>query len=381
MQFPVNPPRRTATIDFGWYHGGQYIYNELYSDPATERNLELRDLKFPASTIEVGTVMAQFQPKVMNWSNPAISVTIPESGAFLPTGNTPAGTFNNLTYQERNMASRMNSNDITPRVGGGRTVANFYREHITYIDASISGARTLTSGQTSIYRVNICGALAARPFTYRWLLQQAGTQLFTQVGTDEAYTLTMPANREVRLRVEVTDADNHRVTAEAYITCAACSVPAIASVLEQPKRGSASLSSSPSELPPFEIPLCADGLTETTSAQQQGSGTLLSNYSPRIQHQNPQDEEIAPTVTLDTPYPNPAREDCTISFSIPKAMHVYLGLYDILGRNIQVVVDDNYTRGQKTFSVNVANLSSGVYTLRLQTASGSTIVKNLTIIR
>ena len=391
MSFPANPPVQTATIDFGWYHGGTYRYNEEFV--STGRNLELSNLATPTSVVEVGTIMAQFQPKVMNWSNPAISVTIPESGVFLPTGNTPPGgavittpvSITIVPYQERNMAARMNSDNTTAGVGGGRTVANLHQEHITYIDASISGTRTLAAASTSTYRVNVCGALATRPFTYRWLLQQAGTQVFTEVGTQEFYTLTMPNNREVRLRVEVTDRDNRRVTAEAYITCAACSAPVITALLESSNKGSSGLSSSTTDERPFEFPICAGNGTQTILAQTARAGnSSLSSFSANA-HPKAQEtdftEEISPVVVLDVPYPNPAQQDCTVGFSLPNAEHIHLALYDAFGRNMQTILDDKYSRGQKTFSVSTSSLPTGVYTLRLLTSSGKILVKNLVIIR
>ncbi len=385
IQFPANPPAQTATIDFGWYHRGRYIYNELY-DPVTGRNLELSALTSPSSLIEIGTVMAQFQPKVMNWSNPAVSVTIPESGALLPTGNTPPGTFSGLTYEERNMAARMNSDNNTSGTGGGRTVANFYQEHITSIDASISGVRTLATAESSTYRVNICGTLAARPFTYRWLMQQAGTQAFTEVGTAESYTLTMPNNRELRLRVEVTDSENHRVTAEAYIACAACAIPPppqAASVL----KGSAHLTNSTTESVTFEFPVCAgdptnpklmQSLVMSNSAKPSAMVTNQRQQSAAAQ-QNMAAEEIPNSTILEQPYPNPSSQEITVSFSTPKENHINLALYDMLGRTVQTIVDERYSRGRKTFNVLVNTLPSGVYALRLRTAEGQIIVKTITI--
>ena len=243
----------------------------------------------------------------------------------------------------------------------------------------------MTAGATSTYRVNVCGALATRPFAYRWLVQQAGTQVFTEVGTQEFYTLTMPNNREVRLRVEVTDRDNRRVTAEAYITCAACSAPVITALLESPNKGSSGLSSSTTDNLPFEFPICAGDGVQTTLAQTARAGnSSLSSFSGNT-HPKAQEpdftEEISPVVVLDTPYPNPAQQDCTVGFSLPNAEHIHLALYDTFGRNMQTIVDDKYSRGQKTFSVSTSSLPTGVYTLRLLTSSGKILVKNLVIIR
>lgn len=123
--------------------------------------------------------------------------------------------------------------------------------------------------------------MATRPFTYRWSLQQAGTQVFTQVGTGESYALTMPDNREVRLRVEVSDAANHRVTAEAYIACNACALPVIAATVPSaPDKNGASLTSSSTASMAVELPYCADGIVQTFQANQNRHSHLTSGQNP-----------------------------------------------------------------------------------------------------
>jgi hypothetical protein len=380
MEFPANPPTQTATIDFGWYHGGQYRYNQEFV--TNGRNLELAALRTPSSIVDVGTIMAQLQPKVMNWSNPTITVTIPESGVFLPTGNRPAGNFIGTPYQVRNMAARMNANSTIEGVGGGQTVANFHREHITYIDASISGVRTLAAGASSVYRVNVCGTLAIRPFTFRWFIQQAGTQVFTQVGTEESYSLDMPNNREVRLRVEVTDNDNHRVTAEAYISCNACAAPPVTFAAF---KGVSSVTGSTTGSLDYEMPLCAGvivnpPLARTASTAKQ-SAAVSNQYMPTTSQLTAETEEIPNTVTLDAPYPNPGGDEITVSFSIPKAGYVSIGLYDVLGREAVPIAHDECMPGRKTFRVLVRTLPSGMYMLRLRTGEGKIIAKPITIAR
>ncbi|MEO8231762.1 MAG: C39 family peptidase [Ignavibacteriota bacterium] len=66
-------------------------------------------------------------------------------------------------------------------------------------------------------------------------------------------------------------------------------------------------------------------------------------------------------------YPNPFNPSTSISFSIPQDGLVKLSVYDILGNEIEILVDDYLGAGNYTTSFNAANLASGVYIYRIQT--------------
>ena len=68
-------------------------------------------------------------------------------------------------------------------------------------------------------------------------------------------------------------------------------------------------------------------------------------------------------------YPNPFNPTTSISYSIPKAGHVSLKVYDLLGREVATLVDEEKISGSYQVSFNAANLSSGVYFYRLQSNS------------
>lgn len=66
-------------------------------------------------------------------------------------------------------------------------------------------------------------------------------------------------------------------------------------------------------------------------------------------------------------YPNPFNPVTSISFSIPQAGLVKLSVYDILGNEIEILVDDYLGAGNYTTSFNAKSLASGVYIYRIQT--------------
>jgi len=68
-------------------------------------------------------------------------------------------------------------------------------------------------------------------------------------------------------------------------------------------------------------------------------------------------------------FPNPFNPTTIIEFEIPKLSHVKLLIFDILGRRIKTLVDDEKTPGLYKVEFDASNLTSGVYFYRLQTSS------------
>jgi predicted GH43/DUF377 family glycosyl hydrolase len=65
-------------------------------------------------------------------------------------------------------------------------------------------------------------------------------------------------------------------------------------------------------------------------------------------------------------YPNPFSLSTTISYSIPRPSRVTLKIYDILGNEIETLIDEKKTAGAYRLNFNASNLSGGIYFYRLQ---------------
>ena len=65
-------------------------------------------------------------------------------------------------------------------------------------------------------------------------------------------------------------------------------------------------------------------------------------------------------------YPNPFNPTTTISFSLKEPQFVTLKVYDLLGREIQTVVNKHLQTGTHDFIFDASRLSSGVYFYRFQ---------------
>jgi subtilisin family serine protease len=60
-------------------------------------------------------------------------------------------------------------------------------------------------------------------------------------------------------------------------------------------------------------------------------------------------------------YPNPFNQSTTLEFTIPRPTYGKLAVYDILGRLIDVVIEDNFQPNQYVQTYDASHLSSGVY--------------------
>ena len=76
-------------------------------------------------------------------------------------------------------------------------------------------------------------------------------------------------------------------------------------------------------------------------------------------------------------FPNPFNPSTRISFELPKASHVRLIIYDVVGREVAQVADGDYPAGYNELTWNGVQASSGVYFYRISTDRWSAIKKML----
>lgn len=92
------------------------------------------------------------------------------------------------------------------------------------------------------------------------------------------------------------------------------------------------------------------------------------------------DEEIPTQFLLYQNYPNPFNPSTTISFDIAEASIVRLQIYDVLGREVQILLNKHLGPGAHTVTFQAENLPSGVYLYRLST-NGLVQTKRMTLLR
>jgi len=80
---------------------------------------------------------------------------------------------------------------------------------------------------------------------------------------------------------------------------------------------------------------------------------------------------------LEQNYPNPFNPSTTISYSIPKEGMVTLKIYNILGQEVQTIVNQNMRPGSYKVNFNADRLSSGVYFYSLRVGEFNQVKKML----
>ncbi len=86
------------------------------------------------------------------------------------------------------------------------------------------------------------------------------------------------------------------------------------------------------------------------------------------------------SVNLGEAYPNPFNPTTIISYSIPKDGMVTLRVYDILGREVATLVNEEKPAGTYRVNFNGDRLSSGIYFYSLQT-NGKAITKKMLLVK
>lgn len=79
-------------------------------------------------------------------------------------------------------------------------------------------------------------------------------------------------------------------------------------------------------------------------------------------------------------YPNPFNPTTTISFDLPEFSHVRLVVYDVLGREVQTLLDGERSAGHYQISFDASKLPSGLYLYRI-TAGTFTEVRKMILMK
>jgi hypothetical protein len=79
------------------------------------------------------------------------------------------------------------------------------------------------------------------------------------------------------------------------------------------------------------------------------------------------------TFSLKPNFPNPFNPSTRISFAITKEGPVSLRVYDVLGREVATLVNENRRPGEYTEMFNGNQMASGVYVYVLRSAEGELV--------
>ena len=80
-------------------------------------------------------------------------------------------------------------------------------------------------------------------------------------------------------------------------------------------------------------------------------------------------QDVPSHFALHQNHPNPFNPTTNISFDLPEASHVSIGVYDVLGRQVAVLANRDFQAGSHSIPFDARNLSSGTYIYRVVTDS------------
>ncbi|MGV8019166.1 MAG: T9SS type A sorting domain-containing protein [Ignavibacteria bacterium] len=90
--------------------------------------------------------------------------------------------------------------------------------------------------------------------------------------------------------------------------------------------------------------------------------------------------EIPSEVILRQNYPNPFNPETKISFAIPKEGYTTLRVFDVNGKEVKTLVNENKRAGNYSVDFNAGSLSSGIYFCSLK-SGGVTITRKLILLK
>ena len=91
------------------------------------------------------------------------------------------------------------------------------------------------------------------------------------------------------------------------------------------------------------------------------------------------DYKIPVEFSLEQNYPNPFNPSTTIKFNLPEKEFVSLKIYDVMGKEVDVILDEEKPAGSHLIEFNASKLASGTYFYKLIAGSNTEVRKMLLI--
>ncbi len=123
----------------------------------------------------------------------------------------------------------------------------------------------------------------------------------------------------------------------------------------------------------LDLPTGLDAFVETTI---EGVELVIGKVTVAIEPEAGLPEVFA----LHAAYPNPFNPQAIVPFDVAEAGRIRLAVYDLLGREVAVLVDGERPAGRHEAVLNGAGLASGIYLVRMA-AEGFTQTRRVTLLR
>lgn len=129
-------------------------------------------------------------------------------------------------------------------------------------------------------------------------------------------------------------------------------------------------------------------VTDTKDTVQVSTYSNTAGYTPifrtinlkKLTPTSIEDNNLPKEFSLSQNYPNPFNPSTVINFSLPQDAQVKLTVYDMLGREVAVMVNELRSAGTYSISVDGRSMASGIYVYRLE-AGNRTFTRKMTLIK
>lgn len=129
-------------------------------------------------------------------------------------------------------------------------------------------------------------------------------------------------------------------------------------------------------------------VTDTKDTVQVSTYANTTGYAPifrtvnlkKLTPTSIEDNNLPKEFSLSQNYPNPFNPSTVINFSLPQDAQVKLTVYDMLGREVAVMVNELRSAGTYSISVDGRSMASGIYVYRLE-AGNRTFTRKMTLIK
>jgi len=109
--------------------------------------------------------------------------------------------------------------------------------------------------------------------------------------------------------------------------------------------------------------------------------TVIDTFEGKVTAIDVSRETIPQTFQLSQNYPNPFNPTTSIRYTVSSITNVRLAIYDVLGREVATLVNEEKPAGEYTVRFDGSGLSSGVYFYRLETSNGLVQTKKMILLR